>query len=252
MKLCPNNQAGFTLIELAIVLVIIGVLVGSFIGSIGARIDTTRRAEAVSDLGEIKQAILGYAYSSPGPNLPCPDCSILVGCIGAIGINDGLEDRDASGNCYTGYGNLPWQTLGLGRSDTWNTRYRYWVDTTFANQTPAFGLGDSANGVIQTRVPDGLTPPGTVLENVASNAAMVVFSHGKNTYGGISADAAARPAIPAVDVDEAENADFDSTFVSREPSDVGALTAGGEFDDILIWLPEYELKAKMIEAGRLP
>jgi len=244
-----SNNRGFTLIELAIVLVIIGVLVGSFIGTVGSRIDTTRRAEAISDLDDIKQAILGYAYSSAGPNLPCPDCNITAGCIGGT-KNDGLEDRRITGICYTDTGNVPWATLGLGRSDVWNTRYLYWVDTAFANLSPSFDLSSGATGIIQTRVPDG--GGGTTLENVATNAAMVVLTYGKNTYGGTTADNSSTPAIPAGNVDEAENADGDSTFISRESTLVGASTAGGEFDDILIWLPEYELKAKMVELGLLP
>jgi hypothetical protein len=81
---------------------------------------------------------------------------------------------------------------------------------------------------------------------------MVVFTHGKNTYGGTTADGIAAPAIPAGNVDEAENADGDDTFISREPTLVGASSVGGEFDDIVIWLPEYELKAKMVEVGLLP
>ena len=30
------------------------------------------------------------------------------------------------------------------------------------------------------------------------------------------------------------------------------LEAGKEFDDIVIWISEFELKAKMVEAGKLP
>ena len=52
-----KKQSGFTLIELAIVLVIVGVLIGSFVGTLGARIDTTRRAEAEADLEIIKTAL---------------------------------------------------------------------------------------------------------------------------------------------------------------------------------------------------
>jgi hypothetical protein len=60
------------------------------------------------------------------------------------------------------------------------------------------------------------------------------------------------PAIPAANIDEAENTNNDINFVSRPATDVDAATAGGEFDDILIWISEYELKAKMVEAGTLP
>jgi len=40
--------------------------------------------------------------------------------------------------------------------------------------------------------------------------------------------------------------------VSRPPSDVGASTPGGEFDDIVFWISDYEIKARMVEAGMLP
>ncbi len=248
MRLPGRGQTGFTLIELAIVLVIIGVLVGSFIGTIGSRIDTTRRAEAIAQLDEIKQVILGYAYSSaPGStSLPCPDCD--VACAGGT-ANDGDEDR-VGGNCVRSEGNLPWLTLGMARSDVWNTRYHYWVDTNFANQATPFGLMSTGTGVIRTRVPDGVG--GMTVKMVANNAAMVVFTYGKNTYGGISADGVVRPAIPAGNIDEAENADGDKSFLSREPSGADATNLGGEFDDLVIWLPDYALKAKMIEAGLLP
>ena len=60
------------------------------------------------------------------------------------------------------------------------------------------------------------------------------------------------PAIPVANVDELVNTDADSIYVTRPPTTEDATTAGGEFDDILIWLTEYELKAKMVEAGVLP
>lgn len=249
MNMSARKQSGFTLIELAIVLVIIGVLVGSFIGTIGARIDTTRRAETMSKLEDIKQAILGYTYGSAGPNLPCPDCT--VACTGGT-ANDGVEDRN-SGACSTGnnVGNLPWITLGLGQSDVWNTRYRYWVDPVFGEDGSGAGvpfvLTDNGNGQIRTRSPDGTTTP-----LVANNAVMVIFSHGKNTYGGTSPADDVWPAIPVANIDEAENTDADALFISRSPSGPGALTTGGEFDDILIWMSGYELKARMVDVGRLP
>ena len=65
-------------------------------------------------------------------------------------------------------------------------------------------------------------------------------------------DGIARPAIPAGNVDEIENNDANSAFISRAPTDAGAATAGGEFDDIVFWLSDYEIKARMVEAGLLP
>jgi hypothetical protein len=58
--------------------------------------------------------------------------------------------------------------------------------------------------------------------------------------------------VPAANLDEVENTDDDLTFVSRAQTDVGVSALVGEFDDILVWISEYELKAKMVDVGVLP
>ena len=251
MKTMRNHtESGFTLIELAIVLVIIGVLIGSFLGTLGSRIDTTRRAEAQTDLENIKRALLGYALSPGGPYLPCPcetNCDVAGG---------GLEEGRTGGACGAGaavgdLGYLPWGTLGLKPSDSWNTLYRYWVDRDFSDDGTGpgsvFDLDAVGSGQVRTRSPDGTTTP-----LVASNVVAVVLTHGKNGYGGLGVDGSARPAIPAGNVDEEDNRDTNSQFVSRTPSPAGATTAGGEFDDIVVWISDYEIRARMVDAGRLP
>jgi len=249
-----HRQSGFTLIELAIVLVIIGVLIGSFIGTLGSRIDTTRRAEAQADLEIIKTALLGYAMSSGGPFLPCPctaDCDLDTA------NPAGVENRNVlTGTCTAGagagyLGYLPWGTLGLKPSDSWNTLYRYWVDPDFSDDGTGagsvFDLADAGSGRIRTRSPDGLATP-----LVANNVVAVVFTHGKNAFGGLSVDGIARSAIPAANIDETENNDTNSLFISRSPTPAGATTAGGEYDDIVLWISDYEIKARMAEIGMLP
>jgi hypothetical protein len=96
---------------------------------------------------------------------------------------------------------------------------------------------------IQTRI--GNTSP-----ILSDSAVAVIMTQGKNGYGGISVENIARPT--ASGNDEKDNLDNNLNFISRAPSKPGATTAGGEFDDMLIWISEYELKAKMVEAGVLP
>ena len=244
-----RKQRGFTLIELAIVLVIIGVLIGSFIGTLGSRIDTTRRAETAEDLDRIKTALLGFAYSSGGPYLPCPctnDCDTDPDF--APPTEPGQENRGLGGACTAGttVGYLPWGTLGLKPGDSWNTLYSYWVDPDFSDSVAVFDLADTGSGQVRTRSPDGANTP-----LVAGNVVAVVFSHGKNTYGGLSVAGNALPAILAANVDEINNTDNNSEFVNRSPTGPGATTAGGEYDDIVIWITDYEIKARMIDAGML-
>ena len=251
-----SSQKGFTLIELAVVLVIVGVLAGAFITTLGARIDVTRRAEAKDEMEVIKQALYGYAMSNNFAHLPCPDCRNAA-CIKGVGnfANDGVEDRvgavcdvdvaDAIA-AELPIGNLPWITLGLSSGDAWGNRYSYWVSDSVSDNTASFQLADVLNAVqINTRI-------GTAATVISTNAIAIIMSHGKNSYGAVSTQNILKPAVPAANIDEVENTDDDLIFVARTQTDAGVSALVGEFDDIVIWMSEYELKAKMVEAGRLP
>jgi len=243
MKYNRTSQ-GFTLVEVAVVLVIVGVLVGSFIGTFANRIEVTRRGDTKKELDEIKLALLGYAYTNG--YLPCPDVSIPPDGIEEIGV-DRVTGRCVAGNTP---GTLPWVTLGVGSADAWNIRYSYWVDRIYSDDSGAAAAWPNPGSVFVLLSADGTAViQESVLGDIATNVVAVVISHGKNTLGGINISVVASAAAAA---DELENTNNDGNFVSRPPSPVGATTAGGEFDDILIWISEYELKAKMVEAGVLP
>lgn len=238
-----KKQTGFTLVEIAVVLVIVGLLVGSFIGTFADRIDSTRRDNTQKELEEIKQVLMAYAYSRTPPYLPCPDTDVPP---------DGLENR-VGANCTAAgaTGVFPWREVGIGNEDAWGARYGYWVSSDY-NNTSGFLLTSTDNGgvnsAIQTRV-------GNANANIVQNAVAVVFSHGKNGLGGISSDGVNRPPVPAVGNghdDENENIDNDLNFISRSPSEEGSVAVGGVYDDILVWISSYEIKAKMVEAGALP
>jgi prepilin-type N-terminal cleavage/methylation domain-containing protein len=233
-----SREAGFTLIEIAVVLVIVGLLVGSFIGTFANRIDDTRRDNTKKELDKIKRVLMAYAYTRSPPHLPCPDTDDPP---------DGLENR-AAGNCSaTGY--LPWRELGVGYADVWDNRYRYWVNTDYANNI-GFDLAtsDASSGTVNTRI-------GVPKQEILDNAVAVVFSYGKNMLGGKSVDGIDRAIIPAggTHFDELENDDNDIHFISRPPREEGASAMnGGFYDDITVWISSYELKAKMVETGVLP
>jgi prepilin-type N-terminal cleavage/methylation domain-containing protein len=232
-----NHQGGFTLIELAIVLVIIGVLLGSFLGTLGARIDNARRTETLEALDKIKLSLYGFAMSQSPIRLPCPDTD-----------NDGLEDM-AGASCSTlsSPGNLPWATLGISRGDAWGSNFSYWVADLYSNAA-GFTLATDATGVAQVNDSIG----GNVLSN---NVAAVIMSHGKNMYGSIDVNNVARSAVPAGAAydDERENLDADGAapvlFISRSVASEEAITA---YDDMLVWIAEFELKGNMVQAGVLP
>ncbi|MDH3282593.1 MAG: type II secretion system GspH family protein [Gammaproteobacteria bacterium] len=243
-----RRSAGFSLIELAIVMVIIALLVSGAILPLTSTIDRARITEARVEMDErIRGALLGYAASRPLGTvfMPCPDCQ--AACGGPV-PNDGIEDRDGAGLCAVDVGNLPWVTLGLGEADPWGSRYGYGVTAQFA---------DSANGFTLT-VPD-LLGIGAFVQDGAGNsligtagtegAVAIVWSAGKNRFGAISEQGVAQPAPPAANADEIENADADALFISRPVDLLGGVE---QFDDILVWMSGPEVRGFMVQAGRLP
>ena len=61
---------GFTLVEIAIVLVIVGLLISAFLVPLSAQRDLKDYGEVKSDLEQIREALYGYAIING--RLPCP------------------------------------------------------------------------------------------------------------------------------------------------------------------------------------
>ncbi|OYX03887.1 MAG: hypothetical protein B7Z05_09045, partial [Thiotrichales bacterium 32-46-8] len=130
---------GFTLVEMAIVLVIIGLLLSGGMSLLSSSSDTARYKESQNQLNEVKEALTNY-YIQFG-RLPCPDTG-----------NDGLEETScATGNALRGF--LPHVTLGLGGSgDAWGERIKYVVSPKFTTAvtppTPPAMCTDTAPRII--------------------------------------------------------------------------------------------------------
>ncbi|WP_370868244.1 type II secretion system protein [Sulfuriferula sp.] len=232
-----NLTRGFTLIEMAIVLIIITLVVGGALVPLGAQIEQRQRAETQKTLDEIKEALIGYAVSQG--KLPCPSAVVPT-------IPNGVATASCSG-IATGY--IPWDTLGVNNKDAWGNLIHYAVDAQFT--TTAFGLGTTGSITIKTRNADGSTP------SISSNIPVVVLSLGKNGYGAMSADGInlSTPATFATNnPDEYQNQNVNSnTFYSRTPAPQGtATTLGGEFDDMVVWISPNILFNRMVAASVLP
>lgn len=220
-------QAGFTIVEMAIVLVIVGLLISGLLIPLGVQRDVRDYAQTRTELTEIRESLIGFALSHAAtdgnPYLPCPDTD-----------GDGNENR-AAGICVNVSGVLPWVTLGLGQSDSWNNQYLYRVTSAYANSNLGFTL--ATEGTIAGTAARGNDIVNTIAvggANIATNIPVVVVSKGKGGAG--AAD------------DEAENSDGDLTFVHKEQIDV----SGNEFDDIVVWVPSTILVNRLVAAGQLP
>lgn len=219
---------GFSLVELAVVLVIVALLIASLVFPLSAQQDIRARQETEKTLADIREALMGYAASHAAgdgkPYLPCPDTD-----------DDGIENRSA-GACTGGIqeGRLPWADLGLGRNDAWNNRFRYRVTAAFSNSTAGFTLASVGDLAVCADSACAATVAGSVLA--------VVLSHGANGAGAFNMSGGTNPA--PTDAHELENTDSDITFVSR--------TTDAGFDDLVIWVPSSVLMNRMITTGKLP
>ena len=260
------RQRGFTLVELAIVIAIVGFLLGAFLAPLRAQIDAARIREAERMLGEIREALIGYAMARGA--LPCPD-------VVSDGI-DGAAPAACTGAALEGV--LPFQALGVARTDPWGRFFRYRVTEEFSNraatgQPPGAGrldLTDTGDITVLTRGDDpgtGATielkhqSPATALTRTAPAA---VLSAGPNGLGGIGGATGAALAAPGGRAaDENENADADATFVSRLHSrGVAACDDADEtsvppppsceFDDVVTWISTPVLMVRLVEARVLP
>jgi prepilin-type N-terminal cleavage/methylation domain-containing protein len=233
-----RRQRGFSLVEIAIVLVIVGLLVGGLLTPLSMQMEQRRAADTQRALDEAREALVGFAVRYG--YLPCP----------AISARDGQEDR--SGNRCTDErrdGFLPWATLGLPKLDAWNHLYRYSVTPAFADSANRFKLVTARDITVYTRDGVGNLSAATGAADIPA----VIMSHGRNGYGATS-DAGILLASAARSVggeDEQNNAAADVNFMARNPSDNRALP-GGEFDDMVTWVSPNILFNRMVAAQTLP
>ena len=231
-----KKQSGFSLVEIAIVLVIVGLMVGGLLTPLTMQLEQRKAADTQRALEEAREALVGFAVRYG--YLPCP----------AISASDGQEDRSGS-RCTDerrdGY--LPWATLGLAKLDAWHHLYRYSVTPAFADSVNRFKLVTARDITVYTRDALGKLSAATAAADIPA----VILSHGRNGYGATS-DVGLRLANASrSNEDELGNAGADINFMARGASDNRALP-GGEFDDMVTWVSPNILFNRMVAAQVLP
>ncbi len=242
------KQYGFTLAEVAVVVLIVGLLLGGLMGTYSTQMELGRISETRRTLETARDALIGFAAANG--RLPCPATVNPPHTTTSNGVEvpAGGGACAVSGGGMPGVGFFPASTLALTPTDSqgylidsWGSRIRYAVTNSGSSEfttqgqirtkltdldpnTPSPDLRVCTTATNMTGTGTGtaacaLGPPTTALTN---SAVAVIFSVGKNgATGGTGAD-------------ESKNLDNDRVFISHEPTPAGA--ANGEFDDILIWL----------------
>ena len=227
----PPRSAGFTLVELAIVLVIVALLTGGLLLGVTAQRNAAEVVDARARLDVIREALLGYAMANG--RLPCPAPANVPTGNPAAGVTPSPPCDNA-----LQHGVVPWVTLGIPEADPWGQRYTYYASSAFTGAVPGGALASFTMTTIGNANVKDSAGSGA---NVASDLPAVIVSHGSRGNGGWRPDGTQ---VPGASGDELENANGTTTFVSR--------TIGDSFDDLLTWIPASILKAKMVAAGRLP
>jgi prepilin-type N-terminal cleavage/methylation domain-containing protein len=254
-RLCnPRAAAGFTLTELAVVVLIVGLLLGGLLVTLDAQNIARTNAETRQILQNAHDAVIGFAVRYG--RLPCP----------ATAISNGVEAPatppapPAANPCTVTKGFLPAATLGLGPTDaqgylldSWNNRIRYAVTTTDSNayttagkmREKAFNVAPGAMLTICSSAGPSAAATVTLCPSgVAIDTPAVIFSLGRNG------------AVGPASQDEIENTDdffaatnTDRVFVAHDLTTVDSLS--GAFDDIVVWVSPNVLYYRMISAGAL-
>lgn len=243
-----DGERGFTLIEMAIVMVIAGLIMAGIMEALAFRLQQQRAAETKDRIERIQTALLEYA--SQNGRLPCPasraaaigtpEFGMQTDCTTAPAAGTVEADSLAPPDPITGrrpkvrIGAVPVKDLRLSKghmADGWGRRFTYAVATDLASTASSYASHD---GVISVTDQDGnsqIIP--------ADTAAFVVLSHGPDGRGGydylngsLSPDVCGNPATDGID---AENCNDDSLFIDEIYSTAGG---AGYYDDYIAWAPK--------------
>jgi prepilin-type N-terminal cleavage/methylation domain-containing protein len=220
------RSRGFSLVEMAVVLVIFGLLIGALVLPLSGQIDAKKYSETRQGLETIKSAIIGFAVLYG--RLPCPST-----ISDPADANYGVEITPCT--ALTAEGFLPWKTLGVSETDAWSGDridatspglWRYRVNSNFSSATTLFTISTASNTSENIIVRN---TAGNNLTTTTENPVAVVFSAGKNL------------------VSEGENATFEAANAIYQ-----ADLPSAAFDDQLAWIGRPILISRMISAGKLP
>lgn len=219
---CCNSkhvQNGFSLVEIAIVLLVVAIVSGGAIAAFRAQISYTRYAQAREQLREAREAIVNYAIANQV--LPCPGTTSDPSA-SLYGI------ANSNTYCDTEYkGFLPWKTLGLSATDPWGRPLRYAVSAGFEspNKISFFTAGALDVWVGGTNI-DASTP---------KTIAFSVWSVGEDAIN-----------ASATSISSTSSSSSASSTILKNT--VIAEAAGS--DDVVEWVSRYVLFGKMMAAGR--
>ncbi|MGH9961439.1 MAG: prepilin-type N-terminal cleavage/methylation domain-containing protein, partial [Pyrinomonadaceae bacterium] len=201
--------AGFSLIEMAVVLIVLVLLLGGALVPLATQVEQRKTAETEKAMEEAKEALIGFALANS--RLPCPDSD-------ASNPPNGVSDPPTGGNCGNVFnGRLPWVTLNLAGADAWGRRFHYRVSPAFTDAvvTPCVTTGNNL-GLCKSGVIDINTKDDTkTTRPLSTDVAAIIISYGKNGFNARTETGAVVGPPPASNADELENTGGNTTYITR-------------------------------------
>jgi prepilin-type N-terminal cleavage/methylation domain-containing protein len=262
-----KNSKGFTLVEIAIVLVIVGSLLAGGINIMSASSDTASYKESQNNLNDIKESLV--TYYTQFKRLPCPDTDNDPTNAATYGV----ENPVGGGTCTTNWGWLPHATLGIGGGkDAWGERIKYVVSGAFTNSSNTTSANfctttgttpysrDTTKTATQIIIQDLQAAPSSV-SNWVAFALVSTGKNGRQTNAGNNPTAFTNvTACNTLNALEQENCNDDSTNDSTADTDTTndfALNFGNQvtngttvtFDDMVVWVGDMQLISELRKSG---
>lgn len=256
-----NHNAGFTLLELSVVLVIMGILTAGGLVAGAIMIEKKSIIDTKALVEQANEALTDY-YKVNG-RLPCVASMLdepgtanfgveldewaADTCFNKISPPAGTWEVDNGSGNWIRIGMLPVRTLGLNDSaarDHFNSRLLYAVTEKLTND----GSFGAATGAINVLDSDG--------NIILSDAAFVVLSHGKDKKGAYQFQTGSQ----VTSCGTSTNLDVvNCTVNSGGPDDAAFRDAAyndGEmedffFDDLVAWVPKFHLMGERTVSSSL-
>ena len=253
-----RRQRGFSLIELAIVVLVMGLLLGGLAMPLSVQLENKRIGESRAALSSAEEALAGFAQVNG--YLPCPATPASLGLAAVAG-----------GACSVQHGFLPASTLGMDGLrnddnlllDAWSSPIRYSVSASDIDADGTWDFtnpGEMSDVTVQNLAPDlsvcntsaGSTPAACAdaQSTLTGQAPLVVYSLGKDWASATSPDQLENVGATLGGGPSGTNylVAGDLVFVSRRMSD----QPGAEYDDIVRWTTALHLYHVLLKATHLP
>jgi type II secretory pathway pseudopilin PulG len=242
------RSCGFTLVEIAIVLLIITLLLTGLVPTVSSQIEQRQTNDVRKQLDDIQQALTGYAIIYE--RLPCP----------ATTSSNGLESfavggSAVNGNCSGFYdGFVPAATLGLTPVnsqglvvDPWNNPIRYAVSSSYANAFTTAG---------------GMKTSSLLSSAISLDLQVCSIASANTTNCTVANSSLASNGVPAVILSTGKN----GVNIGTNPDEAANLHTGASinskifvshdftptYDDQVVWVSPNVLFNRMVAAGKLP